>query len=63
MRIYKADEVTVPAFLEDLPKVREEVAQYYSSVNRFDRTFGLILAELKAAGREDVKPADEAQEQ
>lgn len=53
VRIYKADEVTVPAFLEDLPKVREEVAQYYTSVNRFDRTFGLIMAELKAAGRVD----------
>lgn len=53
VRIYKPEEVTVPAFLEDLPRVREEVAQYYSSVNRFDRTFGLILDELKAAGREN----------
>ncbi len=52
VRIYQPAEITVPAFLEDLPKVREEVAQYYSSVNRFDRTFGLILDELKKAGRE-----------
>jgi N-sulfoglucosamine sulfohydrolase len=51
-RIYKPEEITVPAFLEDLPGVREEVAQYYSSVNRFDRTFGLVLAELKSAGRD-----------
>jgi N-sulfoglucosamine sulfohydrolase len=50
-RIYKPAEITVPAFLEDLPRVRDEVAQYYSSVSRFDRTFGLILGELKAAGR------------
>ncbi len=51
-RVYKPDEVTVPAFLEDLPRVREEVAQYYSSVSRFDRTFGLIMKELKDAGRD-----------
>src|SRR5262249_9643845 len=51
-RVYRPEEVTVPAFLEDLPRVREEVAQYYSSVSRFDRTFGLIMGELKAAGRE-----------
>jgi N-sulfoglucosamine sulfohydrolase len=50
--VYKPDEVTVPTFLEDLPRVREEVAQYYSSVSRFDRTLGLILGELKAAGRD-----------
>ena len=30
-KVFKPDEVTVPAFLEDLPRVREEVAQYYSS--------------------------------
>jgi N-sulfoglucosamine sulfohydrolase len=51
-RVYKPDEVTVPAFLEDIPRVREEVAQYYSSVSRFDRAFGLVMSELKAAGRD-----------
>jgi N-sulfoglucosamine sulfohydrolase len=49
-KVYKPDEVTVPAFLEDLPRVREEVAQYYSSVSRFDVAFGLVMKELKAAG-------------
>ncbi len=48
-----AKDVTVPGFLEDLPKVREEVAQYYSSIKRFDVSFGAILDELKAAGRLD----------
>ncbi len=52
VRVYKKHEVTVPAFLEDLPRVREEVAQYYTSVSRFDRTFGLVMAELAAAGHE-----------
>jgi N-sulfoglucosamine sulfohydrolase len=51
-KVYKPDEVTVPAFLEDLPRVREEVAQYYSSVSRFDVAFGLVLKELTAAGRD-----------
>jgi N-sulfoglucosamine sulfohydrolase len=48
-----AKDVTVPGFLEDLPKVREEVAQYYSSVKRLDVSFGAIMDELKAAGRVD----------
>lgn len=51
-RIFKPNEVTVPAFLEDLPRVREEVAQYSSNVSRFDVTFGLVLHELKEAGRD-----------
>jgi len=51
-RVFKPTEVMVPAFLEDLPRVREEVAQYYSSVSRFDVAFGLVLKELTAAGRD-----------
>ncbi len=51
-RIFKPEEITVPTFLEEIPKVREEVAQYYSSVSRFDTSFGLIMKELKAAGRD-----------
>ncbi len=51
-KVYKPDDVTVPAFLEDLPRVREEVSQYYSSVSRFDVAFGLVLKELTAAGRD-----------
>jgi N-sulfoglucosamine sulfohydrolase len=51
-KVYKPDEVTVPEFLEDLPRVREEVAQYYSSVSRFDVAFGLVMKELTAAGRD-----------
>jgi N-sulfoglucosamine sulfohydrolase len=52
VRICKPDEITVPAFLEDIPKVREEIAYYQTSVSRFDVAFGLIMRELKAAGRE-----------
>ncbi len=52
VRICKPEEVAVPAFLEDIPKVREEIAYYQTSVSRFDVAFGLIMRELKAAGRE-----------
>src|SRR5262245_34754251 len=37
---FKPDELTVPSFLEDIPDVRKEVAQYYTAVRRFDRSFG-----------------------
>ena len=52
VRVFKPTEVSVPAFLEDLPRVREEVAKYYTSVSRFDVAFGLVLKELTAAGRD-----------
>lgn len=51
-KAFKPEEVTVPSFLEDLPDVRREVAQYYTSVRRFDTSFGEAMAALKAAGRE-----------
>jgi N-sulfoglucosamine sulfohydrolase len=47
---FRPEEITVPSFLEDLPPVRRELAQYYSSVRRFDVSFGRIISELKQAG-------------
>jgi len=47
-----AEQVSTPGFLEDIPLVREEVAQYYSSIKRLDVTFGEIMAALKASGQE-----------
>lgn len=52
VRIFKPEEVAVPAFLEDIPRVREEVAQYESNVSRFDVAFGLVMQALTAAGRD-----------
>jgi N-sulfoglucosamine sulfohydrolase len=49
---FTPEDVTVPSYLEDIPQVRREVAQYYSSVRRFDASFGGIMAALKATGRE-----------
>lgn len=51
-KVFRPSEVTVPGFLEDIPRVREEVAQYYSSVSRFDVAFGRVMQELTAAGRD-----------
>lgn len=53
VRIFRSEEVEVPGFLENLPRVREEIAHYYSSVSRFDVSFGLLLQELKQSGHED----------
>jgi N-sulfoglucosamine sulfohydrolase len=51
--VYRPAEVVVPSFLEDIPPVREEVAQYFTAVARFDVSLGKILDELKAAGHAD----------
>jgi N-sulfoglucosamine sulfohydrolase len=52
-KVYRPDEITVPGFLPDLPAVREEMAQYYSSVRRCDDGVGAVLEALEASGQED----------
>jgi len=52
-RTYKPEEVTIPDFLPDLPDVRKEIAQYYTSVHRCDETVGQILRALKESGLEE----------
>lgn len=49
-RIYKPEEIVVPGFLHDLPKVREELAAYFSSVKRCDDTVGALLEALEEEG-------------
>lgn len=51
-RIYKPDEIAVPGFLPDLPNVRQEMAQYYSSAHRCDQTVGEVLRALAESGLE-----------
>ena len=41
-RWIKPEEVQVPGFLEELPEVRREVAQYYTSVRRLDDCVGAV---------------------
>jgi N-sulfoglucosamine sulfohydrolase len=52
-RIYRPEEITVPGFLADLPGVRKEMAQYYSSAHRCDQTVGEVLRALKESGLEE----------
>jgi len=47
------DDVEIPGFLPDVPDIREEYAQYMSSVRRLDDTVGAILAALEAEGASD----------
>lgn len=51
--VYQSGEVKTPAFLEDLPGIREEIAQYTNSIQRLDLSFGKVLAALEASGMAD----------
>jgi N-sulfoglucosamine sulfohydrolase len=48
--VYGVNEIVVPGFLPDLPDVRMEMAQYYSSVRRCDDGVGTILESLEKSG-------------
>ncbi|MGD2183561.1 sulfatase family protein [Lusitaniella coriacea] len=51
-KVYQEGEVIVPPFLPDLPEVRRDLAQMYQAVSRLDASVGLLLAQLKASGRD-----------
>lgn len=51
--IYSPDEVVVPAFLPDRPKVRADLAEYYRAIGRLDQGIGHVLAKLEASGKAD----------
>ena len=42
-RVFNEDEITIPGFLPNLPEIKKEIAQYYSSVHRADEIVGCIL--------------------
>ena len=52
-RTITPEEVIVPGFLPDLPDIRKELAQYFTSVHRGDEVVGAILAEIDKAGLRD----------
>lgn len=47
------DEVEVPGFLPDLPAIRKEIAEYYTSVHRCDQVVGAVLRALRETGQEE----------
>jgi len=49
-KVFKPEEVNVPGFLPDLPEVRQEMAEYYSSVRRCDDGIGALIELLKKSG-------------
>ncbi len=51
---YRPEQVVVPGFLPDLPDVRREVAQYFTSVRRCDETVGEVLRALDETGFRDT---------
>jgi N-sulfoglucosamine sulfohydrolase len=50
-RTYKPNEINIPGFLPDIPDVRREIAEYYSSVKRCDDTVGALLKALDESGQ------------
>ena len=51
-RVVKEDEVRPPRFLENLPDIRKETAQYETAIARFDASFGAIMTALKESGHD-----------
>jgi len=47
------DEVPVPDFLPDLPDVRKELAEYFTSVYRCDQSVGAVIRALEEGGLAD----------
>lgn len=48
-----SEQVSVPEFLPDLPEIRKELAEYYTSVYRCDQVVGAILKALDESGYAD----------
>ncbi len=44
------EEVEVPGFLPDIPDVRKEIAEYFTSVHRCDESVGAVIEALKEIG-------------
>ncbi|HUG20572.1 MAG TPA: sulfatase [Planctomycetaceae bacterium] len=52
-KTYSPDEVPVPGFLPDLPEIRQELSEYFTSVHRADEIVGSILKALDESGLRD----------
>ncbi|KAJ6016305.1 Alkaline phosphatase-like alpha/beta/alpha [Penicillium herquei] len=50
---YSPEDVEIPPFVNDLPKVRYEFAEYYKSISRLDQGVGMVLEGLKKSGLSD----------
>ncbi|KAJ5618108.1 Alkaline phosphatase-like alpha/beta/alpha [Penicillium hordei] len=50
---YSPEDVEIPPFVNDLPGVRYEFAEYYKSISRLDQGVGMVLNGLKRSGLAD----------
>ena len=50
-QLYAESEVIIPPFLNDMPEVRAELAQYYQSISRLDRGAGRLFKILEEEGK------------
>ncbi len=48
---FDSDAITVPGFLPDLPGIRKEIAEYYTSVRRADQVVGATLRAIEESGQ------------
>ena len=49
--VYDPSDVIVPEFLPDIPPVRQDLANYYGAISRYDQCVGAQLRALEASGR------------
>ncbi len=52
-RVFQPEEITVPGHLADIPEVKLELSEYYSSVRRADDMVGEMLEALEKSGTAD----------
>ncbi|KAG8407565.1 hypothetical protein J3459_015997 [Metarhizium acridum] len=51
--IFSRIEVEVSQFVQDLPAVRQELAEYYRPIHRMDQGIGLVLEAVERQGLAD----------
>ncbi|KAL2434633.1 N-sulfoglucosamine sulfohydrolase [Exophiala dermatitidis] len=49
---YDRSKINIPSYINDIDEARLEFAEYFESISRLDQGVGLILEELRLAGRE-----------
>lgn len=52
-KLYKEEDVVVPAYMVDDKQTREDLLAYYREVSRFDNNVGKVIAELEKQGELD----------
>ncbi|XP_067142973.1 N-sulphoglucosamine sulphohydrolase [Centruroides vittatus] len=50
---YSSNDVFVPYFVQDTPAARADIAAQYTTISRLDQGIGILMEELKTAGKLD----------